>query len=364
MQTISVPLGKRSYPIWVDEGLQQKLPELLKSMNTGQKWIIFTHPTIKTLFGQHIFDNLKSSGFDVHLIEIPEGENSKSLESINRIYSQLIQLGCDRTSILLALGGGVIGDITGFVASTFMRGIDYIQIPTTLLAMVDSAIGGKTGVNLKEGKNLVGAIWQPKAVVSDTSCLSSLPKREVVSGLGEIIKYGLILDETFFHEVKQNLNKFLSLDLTFLTKTIAHCSKLKADIVSQDETEGNLRRILNFGHTIGHALEKYFGNDKLRHGEAVSYGMLVVGKLSNEDGRLKIEDLNLLNEVIKMLPLPQLPDFEPNDIIRIMQSDKKVKNGKIHFVLLDGIGKTIISDSINKESVYNLLKQLNSKFKS
>jgi 3-dehydroquinate synthase len=359
MQTISVALGKRSYPIWVDKGLHTMLPELFRSQNLGQKWVIITHPSIRLLIGQQITDDLTLNGFDVEIIEILEGEDSKSLLAIQSLYSQLIKRKCDRKSTLIALGGGVIGDITGFVASTFMRGINYIQIPTTLLAMVDSAIGGKTGVNLPEGKNLVGAIWQPTAVISDIHCLQSLPKREVVSALGEVIKYGLILDKTFFNELKENLDKLESLDSAFLTKVIAHCSKLKADIVSQDEAEGGLRQILNFGHTIGHALEKHFGNHILRHGEAVSFGMLVAGQLSTQFANLNNADFAQMKKLIISLDLPELPPINADKIWQLMQSDKKNNRGKIHFVLLDNIGKTTIRNDIDKESIINSINQLN-----
>jgi 3-dehydroquinate synthase len=275
------------------------------------------------------------------------------------IYSQLINLGCDRSSIFLALGGGVVGDATGFSAATFMRGVEYCQIPTTLLAMVDSSIGGKTGVNLDAGKNLVGAIWQPKAVLIDSYFLDSLPTREVVSALGEVLKYGVILDKDFFNYVSDNLNDLLVMgNPRLLADVIGKCAALKAKIVEQDECEGDLRRILNFGHTVGHALEKYFGFDILRHGEAVSYGMLVAGKLSIEFGGLSPDDYGLLEQTIKRLPLPTLPDFDINKIIEIMATDKKVKDGNINFVILSNIGETKIVDSITKEKIREVLKQL------
>ena len=198
MQTISVPLQNRSYPIWIENGLLAKLPELLKPMNQNQKWVIFSQNEIISLYGNNLRESLKSAGFQVELVVLPDGEKAKSLSALEGIFSQLMEIGCDRSSTFLALGGGVVGDAAGFIAATFMRGVDYIQIPTTLLAMVDSSIGGKTGVNLPAGKNLVGAIWQPKAVVIDPKLLESLPEREISSAMGEVIKYGSILDKDLF----------------------------------------------------------------------------------------------------------------------------------------------------------------------
>ena len=359
MQPISVPLQNRSYPIWIEKGLLTNLPELLKPMNQGQKWVIFSQNEIISLYGNSLYKGLKSAGFQVELVVLPNGEKAKSLNELEGIFSQLIGMDCDRSSTFLALGGGVVGDATGFIAASFMRGVDYIQIPTTLLAMVDSSIGGKTGVNLPDGKNLVGVIWQPKAVVIDIELLKSLQEREITSAMGEVLKYGAILDRNLFEVVAENLNDILNLSKPeLLTEVIGRCAKLKADVVVEDEREGGKRRILNFGHTIGHALETHFGFETLRHGEAVAYGMLAAGKLSNEDGRLEIEDFELLQTTIKKLPLPKLPEFDAENILKIMQRDKKVKDRKINFVLLEAIGKTVIVDSIEKESIIKAMESL------
>ena len=359
MQTISVPLQNRSYPIWIEKGLLTNLPELLKPMNQGQKWVIFSQNEIISLYGNSLCKGLKSAGFQVELVVLPDGEKAKSLNELEGIFSQLIGMDCDRSATFLALGGGVVGDATGFIAASFMRGVDYIQIPTTLLAMVDSSIGGKTGVNLPDGKNLVGAIWQPKAVVIDIELLKSLQEREITSAMGEVLKYGAILDRNLFEVVAEKLNDILNLSKPeLLTEVIGRCAKLKADVVVEDEREGGKRRILNFGHTIGHALETHFGFETLRHGEAVAYGMLAAGKLSNEDGRLEIEDFELLQTTIKKLPLPKLHKFDAENILKIMQRDKKVKDRKINFVLLEAIGKTVIVDSIEKESIIKAMESL------
>ena len=366
MQTISVALQKRSYPIWIDTGLMKKLSGLLAPMNQGQKWVIFSQDEIFRLYGNELLDDLKAAGFNVDTILLPDGEAAKSLSALEDVYSQLIELGSHRSSTFLALGGGVVGDAAGFIAATFMRGVDYIQIPTTLLAMVDSSIGGKTGANLQAGKNLVGAIWQPKAVVIDPKLLKSLPEREISSAMGEVIKYGAILDRVLFDLVTENLDSLLKLEsFELVAEVIGKCAQLKADIVAEDEREGNKRRILNFGHTIGHALETHFGFNTLRHGEAIAYGMLAAGKLSNEDYgstsspiRVKLEDLKFLEQSIRKLPIPKLPEFDPNDILKIMQNDKKVKDGKIHFVLLEAIGKAVIVNNVEEKTIINAIEYL------
>ena len=359
MQTISVALQDRSYPIWIENKLLAKLPELLTPMNKGQKWVIFSQNKIINLYGNSLRENLKSVGFQVEILVLPDGEKAKSLSIIEGIFSNLIELDCDRSSTFLALGGGVVGDVTGFIAATYMRGVDYIQIPTTLLAMVDSSIGGKTGVNLPYGKNLVGAIWQPKAVVIDPKLLESLENREISSAMGEVIKYGAILDKELFDLISNNIEDVLKLSNSdLLIEIISRCAKLKADVVVQDERESGKRCILNFGHTIGHALETHFGFDTLRHGEAVAYGMLVAGKISIEELRFNIDEYEMLQMIIEKLPLPVIPEFDPTDILKIMQSDKKVKDGKLHFVLLEGIGEALIVNNVNEETMMNTLESL------
>ena len=359
MQTISVPLKNRSYPIWIENGLINKLSELLRPLNQDQKWIIFSQKEIFKHYGETLVNSLKNAGFKVESIIYTDGEEAKSLTSLEKMYPQLIELGCDRSSTFLALGGGVVGDVTGYIAATFMRGVDYIQIPTTLLAMVDSSIGGKTGVNLSGGKNLVGAIWQPKAVVIDPELLNSLQKREVTSAFGEVIKYGAILDRELFDLISKNLDNLLDLNNpTLLIEVISRCAKLKADIVSNDEREDDKRRILNFGHTIGHALETHFGFDTLRHGEAIAYGMMAAGNLSVENSGLKSKDCDYLKDTIQRLPLPELPALDHKVILNIMKNDKKVKSGILHFILLKSIGSAVVQNNINDQSIINVLETL------
>ena len=274
MKSVQVTLGSRSYPIHVKSGLLKQTASILSDQNHGQKWVLISQYNLMDLFGFDLMTVLNESGFNCYFITLPVGEASKSLNEFSRVISQMVEFGCDRKTTILALGGGVVGDVSGFVASSFMRGIDYYQIPTTLLAMVDSAIGGKTGINIAEGKNLVGAIYQPKGVLIDPVILKSLSKEEVMAGLGEVIKYGAIWDKAFLIDISTWLE---DIDSFPFEDAIRKSCKIKAEVVSKDEREGDLRRILNFGHTIGHALESHLGYGKIRHGEAVALGMKCAG---------------------------------------------------------------------------------------
>jgi len=359
LQIISVPLQKNSYPIWIENGILKTLPELLQPMNHGQTWVIFSQKEIYSQLGNALSNILQSGGFNTVYISLPAGENAKTFTAMEKAFSQILEAGCDRSSTFLALGGGVVGDVTGFLAATFMRGVDYIQIPTTLLAMVDSSIGGKTGINLKEGKNLAGAFWQPKAVIVDPEVLSTLPEREFTSAMGEVIKYGAILDRNLFDLVTNKMDDLLTADnYTLLLDVIKRCANLKADVVAADEREGDKRRILNFGHTIGHALETYFGFDTLRHGEAIAYGMIAAGKLSNEYLKFSFENYKLLKKTINKLPLPDLPEFDPAKVFKIIKNDKKVEKGNLNMILLENIGHAIVQHNISDESIINSLEDL------
>ena len=359
MKTINVPLQSRSYPIWLDNGLLNLLPDLLESMNRGQKWVIFSQDKIYLKYGVDLEKALKKNNFNVSFILIPDGEKAKSLSVIEQLLSRLLDLKCDRLSIFLALGGGVVGDITGFLSAIFMRGVDYIQIPTTLLAMVDSSIGGKTGVNLLQGKNLVGAFWQPKVVVIDPLLLNTLPKREFTSAMGEIIKYGVTLDKSVFIKIIENLDTLLNkTNDSLILDIIINCAKIKSQIIVEDEKEKGRRRILNFGHTDGHALETFLGFEKIRHGEAVSYGMLFACKLSMEFSNLSQKDFDLINSTILRLPLPILPKLNKEEISSILLNDKKNKLGKFNFILLNTIGKTMISNEIDLDAINNIMEKI------
>ena len=356
MKSVQVNLGSRSYPIHVKSGLLKQTASILSDQNHGQKWVIISQYNLMELFGFDLMTELNESGFNCDYITLPVGEASKSLNEFSRVISQMVEFGCDRKTTILALGGGVVGDVSGFVASSFMRGIDYYQIPTTLLAMVDSAIGGKTGINIAEGKNLVGAIYQPKGVLIDPVILESLSKEEVMAGLGEVIKYGAIWDKAFLIDISTWLE---DIDSFPFEDAIRKSCKIKAEVVSKDEREGDLQRILNFGHTIGHALESHLGYGKIRHGEAVALGMKCAGFISQKLNLLSKEELSTLNQTINRLPLPQLPHINGNHLMPFIKTDKKSEKGVLNFVLLDGLGNAISSTDVTEELIQESLKVLN-----
>ena len=356
MKSVQVTLGSRSYPIHVKSGLLKQTASILSDQNHGQKWVIISQYNLMELFGFDLMTELNESGFNCDYITLPVGEASKSLNEFSRVISQMVEFGCDRKTTILALGGGVVGDVSGFVASSFMRGIDYYQIPTTLLAMVDSSIGGKTGINIAEGKNLVGAIYQPKGVLIDPVILKSLSKEEVMAGLGEVIKYGAIWDKAFLIDISTWLE---DIDSFPFEDAIRKSCKIKAEVVSKDEREGDLRRILNFGHTIGHALESHLGYGKIRHGEAVALGMKCAGFISQKLNLLSKEELSTLNQTINRLPLPQLPHINGNHLMPFIKTDKKSEKGVLNFVLLDGLGNAISSTDVTEELIQESLKVLN-----
>ena len=356
MKSVQVNLGSRSYPIHVKSGLLKQTASILSDQNHGQKWVIISQYNLMDLFGFDLMTVLNESGFNCDFITLPIGEASKSLNEFSRVISQMVEFGCDRKTTIIALGGGVVGDVSGFVASSFMRGIDYYQIPTTLLAMVDSSIGGKTGINIAEGKNLVGAIYQPKGVLIDPVILESLSKEEVMAGLGEVIKYGAIWDKAFLIDISTWLE---DIDSFPFEDAIRKSCKIKAEVVSKDEREGDLRRILNFGHTIGHALESHLGYGKIRHGEAVALGMKCAGFISQKLNLLSKEELSTLNQTINRLPLPQLPHINGNHLMPFIKTDKKSEKGVLNFVLLDGLGNAISSTDVTEELIQESLKVLN-----
>lgn len=357
MKTIDVSLKERAYSIYVEAGLTRKLPALLENILRDRRVVIVSQPALSAQSGvlQAI---LSKSGYTVSLLEIEDGERAKTLSQAEDLYRQLIQLKCDRSTTLLAFGGGTVGDLTGFVAATFLRGIPYIQVPTTLLAMVDSSIGGKTGVNLDEGKNLVGSIYQPLAVVVDTDLLKTLPRREIISGTAEILKYGAIYDKNFLQFLSDNLDSLIKLEDGIVFEAVCRSCAIKAEVVAADEHESDLRRILNFGHTLGHALEKIGGYDSLRHGEAVALGMLCAGSISNQRGYLDENEWKQLESTIRRLGLPEVLATEGRGVLELVKRDKKVKGGKVHFVLLDGIGNTVIKSDVSEDEILKSLEVL------
>src|SRR5690242_13500228 len=282
MRIVHVPLGKRSYNIKVGAGQLSRLGVECAQLKLGPRCAVITDSNVGKQFARPALKSLSASGFEPVLITVPAGEKSKRVAMVEQCYDQLAAHRLERKSFIVALGGGVVGDLAGFVAATYLRGIPFVQVPTTLLAQVDSSVGGKTGVNLKAGKNLVGAFYQPQLVLCDLDVLNALPNREYNSGLAEVIKYGIICDAILFAQLERNLPKLLQRDASTLRTVVARCCEIKADVVGQDETEGGLRAILNFGHTIGHAIENSSGYGKFLHGEAISIGQVAAARLSHK----------------------------------------------------------------------------------
>ena len=288
---------------------------------------------------------------------IPDGETSKSLQEAEKLYTRAIEAGLDRKSVVIALGGGVVGDLAGFVAATFMRGIDLIQIPTTLLAQVDSSVGGKTAVNHALGKNLIGAFHQPRAVFIDLNFLKTLPEREIKSGLGEVVKYGVISDGDFFTYLEDNADKILQCDLKTLAHVVKRSCEIKAQVVGADEKESGLRRILNFGHTLAHAIEEETRYEKYRHGEAVSIGMVGAAVISWELGKINFNDVARLKDLLDKLQLVTTCEgVDVDDVCKVALRDKKVIGGKIGWILMRGIGDVEITDEVTELEIKKALK--------
>ncbi len=354
-QVIPLELGETSYDISVGYGLRNQLPEILQAWNQGQQWVVLTQQAIFDLYGP-IIDNLRERGYKIDPIIVPGDESAKNISHAEDVWTQMVDLGCDRSSILLALGGGVVGDLGGFVAATYMRGIPVIQVPTTLLAMIDSAIGGKTAVNLAAGKNLVGAVYQPKAVLVDPEFLATLPRRNVISSLAEAIKYGFIRDKLIFDTIDHRFDDLLELtDQALLTELIAKSCHIKAQIVSNDQFENGERKLLNYGHTIGHAFETIQEYGGLYHGEAVLYGMKCANFISHKHGLLNDDDYQHAQAVLDRFSLPQLGDVTPEKVLEIVSHDKKNINGKLSFILIDGIGNGIISQDVTSDDIVESL---------
>lgn len=320
----------------------------------GKQVMIVTNKTVSPLYLDRIRQALDA--FNVYVCILADGEQYKNQQSVNQIYDALMQNHCQRDVTLVALGGGVIGDMTGFAAASFMRGVRFIQIPTTLLAQVDSSVGGKTGINHPLGKNMIGAFWQPQAVVADMSMLSTLPKRELSAGLAEVIKYALIMDKDFLSWLEQNMAKLLALDVAVLQYAVKRCCEMKAQIVAQDEKEMGCRALLNFGHTFGHVIETHEGYGNWLHGEAVAVGMVQAAKLSERMGWISQADCDRIAKLMVAAKLPVTPpNIDTKVALDLMQHDKKVQAGKIRLVLLKALGQAVVSQNFNQTDLQAVL---------
>lgn len=342
-QRVNVALGERSYDILIQAGLLGEIGPHLRQLGLSGKVALVTNPLVGRLYAPTVLRSLKSVGYQARTILVPEGERAKSLRWVARILDELVRERFERGSIVLALGGGVVGDLAGFVASIFVRGIPFIQVPTTLVAQVDSSVGGKTGVNHQLGKNLIGAFHQPCTVLIDPDTLDTLPLREWVAGLAEVIKYGMIQDEEFFAYLEGHMDDLRKMQPAPVAHVISRSCQIKASVVAEDERESDRRRVLNYGHTIGHALESLGQYRKLIHGEAVAIGMVQEAELARSLGLCKEEVVVRLRELVRKAGLPdRLPSVRFTELWGAMQHDKKVAQGRLYCVLPERIGQVVI----------------------
>jgi 3-dehydroquinate synthase len=352
MAELHVGLGKRSYPIYIEPGCLERVGKDLAERQLGNRYAIVADVNVARLYGDRLLEIMSNAGLKARLFPFPAGEKNKTLFTVEALASRLAQSGYDRHDALIALGGGVTGDIAGFLASAYMRGIPFVQVPTSLLAQVDSSVGGKTGVDLPEGKNLVGAFYQPKAVYIDIDVLQTLPKEELLGGLGEVIKYGVIRDAEFFTFLEEYRRKILRLEPDIIEKMIYTCCEIKADVVAEDEREGGLRKILNYGHTIGHAVEGA-SHYQLIHGLAVAIGMVAASRISVMKDTLSGRDDERIYSLISAYGMPvSVPDdLDRKSIKRYLKTDKKSVAGKVFYILPNAIGSTYITDEVTGEMV-------------
>jgi 3-dehydroquinate synthase len=353
---LMVGLGERAYPIHIEYGCLSNVGKDLVQRSLANRYCIISDETVAHLYGNSVLESLQKNGLNAEIITFPAGEASKNLSLFAKLCSQLAQRGYDRKDGIIALGGGVTGDLAGFIAASYLRGIAFIQIPTTLLAQVDSSVGGKTGVDIPEGKNLVGAFYQPKAVYIDTSVLNTLPKDEFIGGMAEVIKYGVIRDAEFFKYLRDNRQAALGSDQQALEKIIKTCCQIKADVVAEDEQEADLRRILNYGHTIGHAVEAV-SQFSIIHGKAVAIGMFAAARIAERMELLSTEDSQEILQILIDYNLPtEIPrEFDRKLIKKYLYTDKKSVAGKISYVLPIKIGEVVITSGVEDSIVEEII---------
>ena len=357
---VPVPLGQRRYDIAIENGLIDRVIEQIQSgseLKDRRRFLVITDQTVGRFYGDRI---QTTSAIQIDKMTVEDGEPSKSVKVANRLWQQMLELGVDRQTVVVALGGGVVGDLAGFVAASFMRGLDYVQIPTSLLAQVDSSVGGKVGINLPKGKNLVGAFLQPKHVIIDPQVLTTLDERNYKAGLAEVIKYGVILDADFFSWLEENVEAISRRDSDKLGKLIARCCTLKAQVVVEDEKETTGRRaILNYGHTLGHAIEATAGYGQFLHGEAITTGMDYAAKLSMRLGRVNDEFVRRQQALFERLGLQiSMPDVEPGLLVEAMGRDKKSSDSKINMVLPNRIGSVELVHDVSSAEILSALREL------
>lgn len=365
LSKINVNCSPKSYQVAIAPGSLNQIGEYLKKLAIGNQILVVSNAMIFDQYGATVLASLEVADFSVSYQIIPEGERHKTLLSVQKIYDQALENYLERSATLVALGGGVIGDMTGFAAATWLRGINIVQVPTSLLAMVDAAIGGKTGVNHPQGKNLIGAFHQPKFVLIDPQVLKTLPDREFCAGMAEVIKYGVIWDAELFEQLEatEQLDHLDSLSPALLQMILTHSCQAKADVVTQDEKEGGLRAILNYGHTVGHAIESLTGYRLVNHGEAVGIGMSVAGKIAVKMGLWSEQESQRQDQLIAKAGLPRtVPHMlTVEDILEALKSDKKVKAGKVRFILPETIGKAVITDQVSPETLSDIIKSCQEK---
>ena len=354
METLNVSLAERSYPILIDSAILPQLGQTLSRCDFPSRIAVISNPTVDNFYGTIIRGSLRNSGFSVQQFNIPDGEEFKSPQTLQSIYDFLINHEFDRGCGLIALGGGVVGDIAGFAAATFLRGIPFVQVPTTLLAQVDSSVGGKTAINHPLGKNLIGAFYQPELVYIDIDTLNTLDPRDVSAGLAEVIKYGVIRDWDFFCWLEDHVDDLINRKPESIAYAVKKSCQIKAEIVAQDEREGSVRAHLNYGHTFGHAVEKLAGYGRFKHGEAVSIGMVVAAQISAQQGFCLQQEVQRLTDLLLSLELPVVPPvFSLEEYVGAMQRDKKVKQGSLTLVLNRGIGDCFLYQPTDITSIFS-----------
>lgn len=360
MRSIKVNLDKKtlsSYEIRIGYKIIDRMALIIAKNHKAGRYVLITDNSVGSIYAKQMMDSLKDVGLNINRIEFPAGESSKNINTVLDIVGKLLELGADRSTMLIALGGGVVGDMVGFIASIYMRGIPYIQIPTTLIGQVDSSIGGKTAIDLPHGKNLLGTFHQPRAVFADLIFLETLPEKEFDNGLAEIIKYGIIDDEKMFRLLEDNMDAVKSRDSSLLLNLVENCCRIKKSIVEIDEKEQGLRRLLNFGHTLGHAIEaasKY----AISHGEGVALGMIAAARISEKKKYLDTAQVKRIEAIILMAGLSgKIPqNFSADDIISRLAMDKKKKDDVVHFVLLKKIGMPFVNGGIENKLIYDVIE--------